>query len=298
MIALSKPETVIDGLTLPECPRWHDGALYFSDITAGRIYRHEPNGQTETVYQSADDFIGGLGFIGDELVCVQSKQRLLTKICNGNSAKYADLSDVCRFVLNDMATTRSCAYVSQPGFDIWSTSAEGMPPPTEIIAVNTTGTTRIAARNMMSPNGMAISPDGKTLYVAESTALRITCFDINLNDNTLSNPRVFATLPEGGIPDGICLDAAGAVWAAVPVAARADGYFAGPGVIRMTSDGKATHGVPVGEGRRALACVLGGPNRSTLYICTVGDFEGSAAFAPGTGRIESITVDFCGAGMP
>lgn len=297
MIVLSKPETVIDGLTLPECPRWHHDTLYFSDIMAGRIYRHQPGGATEMLYQSNGDFIGGLGFIDDELVCVQSKQRLLTTIRNGDSAKYADLSGVCRFVLNDMVAAHGGAYVSQPGFDIWSTSPKGMPPPTEIIAVDTTGATRIAARDMMSPNGMAISPDGKTLYVAESTALRITCFDID-SDNTLSNPRVFATLPEGGIPDGICLDATGAVWAAVPVAARADGYFAGPGVIRITSDGKATHVVPVGEGRRALACVLGGPNRSTLYICTVGDFEGAAAFAPGTGRIERIPVDFCGAGTP
>jgi sugar lactone lactonase YvrE len=186
------------------------------------------------------------------------------------------------------------AYVSQPGFDIWGAEMRGAPEPTDLILVDEQGSADVVASGLLSPNGMSISPDGATLYVAECTGLRVSAFDIEAG-GALSGQRTFAELPQGAIPDGICLDAEGAIWAAAPVAAQ-PAMAAGPGVIRLAPDGAATHLAPMAEGRRALACVLGGPDRRTLFICTVADF--AHGFAPGSGRIEQVRVDVPGAGVP
>ena len=291
MIRLPASEVIVRGLTLPECPRWHDGALYFSDIAAGRIFRLGADDEAELIHEEPGDFVGGLGFFDNgDLLAVLSKQRKLLRIGEGGTSAHADLTGLCEFVLNDMSTSANRAYVSQPGFDIWGEEARGMPPPTDLILVQPDGSGSIAASDMMSPNGMAISPDGKTLFVAECTAMRITCFDINPASGALSNRRLFGVLPEGGIPDGICLDDEGAVWSAVPVAMSGLSLQSGPGVIRMTEGGQVTHIVPVAEGRRALACSLGGENSEYLYVCTVPDFEGAAALSAGQGQVERVRI--------
>lgn len=291
MITLPVPDVIVDRLTLPECPRWHDGALYFSDIAAGRIFRLGQDGDAELIHEVPGDFVGGLGFLDNgDLLAVLSKQRKLLRIGEGGTSVHADLTGLCEFVLNDMSTTVNRAYVSQPGFDIWEKEAEGMPAPTDLLLVQPDGSSSIAASDMMSPNGMAISPDGKTLFVAECTAMRITCLDINPATGTLSNRRLFGILPEGGIPDGICLDDQGAIWSAVPVAMSGSTLQSGPGVIRMTEGGQVTHIVPMAKGRRALACSLGGEKSEYLYVCTVPDFEGAAALSAGQGRMERVRI--------
>jgi sugar lactone lactonase YvrE len=299
MKVLSTPQVVVDGLNLPECPRWRDGALYFSDITRGRVYRLNANDETELLYQSPSDFVGGIGFTAEgDLIAVLSKQRQVARVGEDGAPPYADLTSVCRFVLNDMVVTDARAYVSQPGMNIWEEEAQGMPPATDLLVAEADGRVAIAASEMMSPNGMAVSPDGRTLYVAESTAMRISRFAIDPATGSLSDRAVFATLPDGGIPDGICLDSEGGVWAASPVAWTPTSFGAGPGVYRLTEGGVATHLVPVEKGRRALACAFGGEDRKSLFICTVPDFEGSAAGSAGQGRIERVSLDFSGAGVP
>jgi sugar lactone lactonase YvrE len=296
---LPRPEIVVEGLSLPECPRWHEGALYFSDITAGRVYRLKPDDSAELLYESSTDYIGGLGFLDNgDLLAAASKQRQLLRIAEGKAEVFADLSAVCGYVLNDMIVVANRAYVSQPGYDVWTTSPDGMPDPTDLLFVSAEGDAAIAFSDMMSPNGVAVSPDGRTLYVAEATAMRVSCFTIDQASGALSNRRVFGVLPDGGLPDGICVDDQGAVWAAVPVAMTGTSVRSGPGVIRMIEGGQGTHVVPVEAGRRALACAFGGVDRKSLYICTVPEFHGSAAASEGQGRIERVSLDFAGAGRP
>lgn len=297
---MPSPEPVVDSLSLPECPRWHDGALYFSDIIRGRVYRLNSDDRAEILYEAVDDFVGGLGFLsGGHLLAVLSKERSVVRIGSHGPTHHSQLSGLCRFVLNDMIVTRDRAYVSQPGRDIWTDmEARGMPEPTDILMVDVDGKTMIAASEVMGPNGMAVSPDGRTLYVAETSAMRIASFVIDLATGALSDRRVFAQLPGGAIPDGICLDDSGAIWAASPVA-YADGLVsAGPGVLRVIEGGQVTHVVPMRAGRRALACAFGGEGRSNLYIATVPHFEGSAAGSDGQGCIERVPTDFTGAGVP
>lgn len=299
MITTQYPETVVEGLYLPECPRWFEGALYFSDIRRGRVYRLKDAQPPEFIFETAEDFVGGLGFLEDgSLIAALSKGRRIIRIEPDGAVEYADLSGLCRFVLNDMISANGRAYVSQPGRDVWASEQHGIPEPTDLLMVDIDGKSLIVARQMMGPNGVAVSPDGKTLYVAESSAMRVSAFTIDRASGVLSDQRVFATLPDGAIPDGICLDDSAAIWAAVPVSFSAGTVSSGPGVLRIDAEGRTTHRVPMQPGRRALACAFGGSNRSTLYICTVPDFEGSAAGSEGEGRIENITLDFSGAGSP
>ncbi len=299
MITTPYPEIVVEGLYLPECPRWFAGALYFSDIRWGRIYRLRDAQTPEILFETAEDFVGGLGFLGDGgLIAVLSKGRRIVRIDPDGAVEHADLSGLCRFVLNDMISANGRAYVSQPGRNVWANEQHGMPEPTDLLMVDVDGTSMVVARQMMGPNGIAVSADGTTLYVAESSAMRVSAFTIDMPSGVLSDQRVFATLSDGAIPDGICLDDMGAVWAAAPVMFNAGVVSSGPGVLRIDQEGRTTHRVPMQPGRRALACAFGGSNRSTLYICTVPDFEGSAAGSEGEGRIEKVTLDFSGAGSP
>lgn len=302
MIELPRPHTVASGYFLPECPRWHDGALYFSDIAGGAVYRLGEGG-AELVYRSADDFVGGLGFAPDgALLVVHSKARQVVRVVDGQARKHADLSGLCAHVLNDMVVSAGRCYIGQPGFNIWAEEANGLPPLTELLMVDTDGTARVAATDLGGPNGIAVSPDGRRLYVAESTAMRISTFAIDPATGALSDRQLFAQLPGGTIPDGMCLDDSGAVWAATPVSWSGGAMGEGLGVIRIAPDGTPTHVVPMAPGRRALACAFGGAARDTLYICTVPAFEGASAHSAAEGAVEAVdlgaTVRWRGAGIP
>lgn len=132
--------------------------------------------------------------------------------------------------------------------------------------------------------------------MAESSAGCISTFAIAA-DGALSRHRVFAHLPDGGIPDGICLDDGGGVWTGVPVSlAKLDGY--GLGVQRIVEGGTVTHTVPVSAGHRALACVFGGGDQRSLYICTADAVRPDKALAAKAGRVEWVHLEFRGAGLP
>jgi sugar lactone lactonase YvrE len=297
VITLPQPEIAADGLTLPEGPRWHDGALYFSDIFSGRVLRLGPGSPFETVAEFPGRHVSGLGFMpnGDLLTVLMDARLVMRTRPGGQPVLHADLTALTPFHINDMVVDiHGRAYVSQPGYDMWAEKAE--PKPTDIIVIEPDGRAGIAAGGLHGPNGLAISPDGKTLFVAESGAGSISTFAIAA-DGSLSGRRLFAKWPDGGIPDGICLDDGGGVWAAIPVSlAKLDGH--GLGVQRIVEGGAVTHAVPVSAGHRALACVFGGDDRRSLHICTVDLFRPEQAWAAKAGRIERVALDFLGAGLP
>jgi len=295
-VALPQPEIVTDGLTLPEAPRWHDGAFYFSDIFAGRVLRLGQSGHPQTVAEFPGN-VSGLGFMpnGDLLTVLMDARLVMRTPPGGKPALHADLTGLTPFHINDMVVdARGRAYVSQPGYDMWAERPERKP--TDIIVVEPDGRAGIGASGLHGPNGLAIGPDGKTLFVAESGAGCISAFAIAAN-GSLSGRRLFAQWPEGGIPDGICLDDAGGLWAAIPVS-RANLAGHGLGVQRIVEGGTVTHAVPVSAGHRALACVFGGGDRRSLHICTVDGFHPEQARAALSGRIERVALDFRGAGLP
>ena len=136
------------------------------------------------------------------------------------------------------------------------------------------------------PNGMAITGDNATLIVAESYANRLTAFDI-APDGGLSNRRVWAAL-EGGYPDGICLDAEGAVWYADVPNKRC---------VRVHEGGAVLETVDVGLG--CFACMLGGEEGRTLFIVTA-EWGGAERMVgeQRTGAVFSVEVNAPRAGWP
>jgi sugar lactone lactonase YvrE len=158
--------------------------------------------------------------------------------------------------------------------------------PACIARVDPDGSVSRAAEDLMFPNGTVITRDGRTLVVAETFANRLTAFDVAA-DGALSNRRVFAQLGEC-FPDGICLDAEGAIWVADARSSR---------VLRVLEGGVVERTVTLEAGRWAFACMLGGADRRTLYVCT-NTGSGPTVADKTDGRVEAVRVEVPGAGLP
>jgi sugar lactone lactonase YvrE len=277
------PRVLVRGLRFPEGPRWRDGRLYVSDMHDGRVLAVRPDGRCDEVLRLDGDEPSGLGWLPDgRLLVVAMRSRTLLRLDPDGLAVHADLAPLLPLLANDMVVEgRGRAYVGNFGFDL---NAGERPRTTSLALVHPDGRAELAATDLSFPNGSVVTPDGRTLIVAESFASRLTAFDVAA-DGRLSGRRVFAAL-EGAVPDGICLDADGAVWVASPVSR---------GVLRVREGGGVTHRVEVEH--QAYACMLGGPERRTLFLCTAATHDPSATGAR-SGRIEAVDVDVPGAGWP
>lgn len=277
-------KVLLDGLIFPEGPRWHDGALYFSDMHAGIVWRVTPEGVASKVREFPGN-VSGLGWLPDGTMLVVSMiDHHVLKITPKGVETAADLSSFVTNPINDMVVDRAGrAYAGNFGFDLIKGEA---PRPTVLLCVDPNGNVRVAADDLHFPNGMVITPDGKTLIVAETYGARLTAFDIQ-PDGALANRRVFAAV-EGMRPDGICLDAEGAVWAA---------WAGGHKIVRVRKGGEIADTIALPE-RHAYACMLGGAGRRELYICTARDHVPKIAKEQRAGKIEVVRVDVPGAGLP
>ncbi|XOV89601.1 MAG: SMP-30/gluconolactonase/LRE family protein [Pseudomonadota bacterium] len=276
-------ETVVEGLSFPEGPRWHAGRFYFSDFYQHAVFALGEDGEMETVAEVPGQ-PSGLGWLPDGrlLVVSMTDRRLLRQETDGSLSLHADLSDIAAFHCNDMVVdANGRAYVGNFGFDTHA----GVPPaPANLALVEPDGTVSVAATDLAFPNGTVITPDGRTLIIGETYAGRLTAFDID-DRGRLSNRRVWAEIAPH-VPDGICLDAEGAIWVADP---------RGNCVVRVQAGGKILARIDVGRG--AFACALGGDDRKTLYVCTATG-SGPHAEARRDGRIECVRVSVPAAGLP
>jgi len=282
-------EVLIEGLTFTEGPRWHDGRLYFSDFFTHRVLAVDTKGNMEPIVETPQQ-PSGLGWSpdGSMLIVSMNDQKLLS-FSNGELSEVADLSQLATHFCNDMVVDKKGnAYVGNFGFDLHA----GEPiKPTNLILVRPGEEPCVVAENVFFPNGTVITPDDKTLIVGETFASCLTAFDIN-EDGTLANRRVWADLrsiEEGytPVPDGICLDAEGAIWVASPSTND---------VIRVQEGGALLDKVEVDRG--AFACMLGGEKGNTLFISTANDSTEETCLKEKSARIEVIEVDVPRAGLP
>jgi sugar lactone lactonase YvrE len=249
----------------------------------GRVVTLDGAGHCETVL-SLDDEPSGLGWLPDGRLLVVSvrERKLLRREADGRLALHADLSPALPFHANDMVVdAQGRAYVGNFGFDL---NAGEQPKPTTMALVHPDGRVALAADDLAFPNGTVLTPDGRTLIVGETMAARLTAFDVAA-DGTLSNRRVWAQL-EKAVPDGICLDAEGAIWVASPIS---------HGCLRVREGGEILDRIDVET--NAYACMLGGPDRKTLFLCTAEEHD-PAKTATRRGRIEAVQVGVPGAGLP
>jgi sugar lactone lactonase YvrE len=280
---MKKPEVLLDGLTFPEAPRWRDGRLWFSDFYSHRVMSVDLDGRAQSIVE-VPQRPSGLGWtVAGELLVVSMLDRRLMRFDGRRLHLAAELSALATGPCNDMVVDAAGrAYVGNFGYDRHG----GEPERTTCLArVDPDGRVVRAAEDLVFPNGMVITPDGATLVVGETFANRLSAFDVGA-DGTLSNRRVFAETP-GCFPDGICLDAEGAVWVTNPRGDR---------VLRVFEGGRIAQSVGTAE-RGSYACMLGGPGRRTLFILT-NTGSGPAMAQKTDGRIEMLQVEVPGAGLP
>jgi sugar lactone lactonase YvrE len=279
-------QTLMTGLVFGEQPRWHDGRLWFSDWGAEELIAVDLEGRSEVILP-VHSFPFSIDWLPDgRLLIVNARERLLLRReADGSLATHADLSLVADPAPGNeiVVDARGNAYVNGGGFDFGS----GEPFAPGIVALVTPdGAARQVADGIAFPNGMAITPDGSTLIVAESYGRRLTAFEIAA-DGGLSNRRVWADLGDG-VPDGICIDAEGAVWYADVPNRRC---------VRVREGGEVLQ--TIDHDRGCFACMLGGPDGTTLFV-VAREWHGPSSMTDGTrtGQVLIAEAPAPGAGRP
>ncbi len=256
-MAARELQVLARGLSFLEAPRWHEGRLWVSDFYTHRVLRFAPDGTAETVVEVPGQ-PSGLGWLPDgRLLIASMRDRRLLRLDPAGLALHADLHDLASWHLNDLVVdTRGRAYVGNFGFDLM---AAADPAPANLVRVDPDGTATVAAEHMLFPNGSVITPDGRTLIVAENVA-----------------------------PDGICLDAEGCVWFADAFGQRA---------VRVREGGEIVDEVSTGQ-LGCFACMLGGDDGTTLFLCCAPTFVEHEASANHRAQLLSCRVEVPHAGLP
>jgi sugar lactone lactonase YvrE len=290
-------QTLMTGLAFGESARWHDGRLWFADWGTQEVVAVDLDGTSEVIVriptarpETRLNF-GGAGqgpfsidWLPDgRLLIVSGRDRLLLRRePDGSLATHADLTTFSDHPWNEIVVDgRGNAYINGSGFDFVAGEAVA---PGIVALITADGSARQVADGFAMPNGMAVTPDNSTLIVAESYGKRLTAFDI-AGDGGLSNRRVWADL-EGGVPDGICVDAENAVWYSDVPNKRC---------VRVREGGEVLQRIDLDRG--CFSCALGGTDKRTLFLVAT-EWRGpaSAAGLAGTGQVLTVEAPAPGVG--
>jgi sugar lactone lactonase YvrE len=291
--------TILTERAYLECPRWHDGRLWVVDFYTYEVLSLAEDGSDLRVEASVPQQPSGLGWLPDGRLLVVSMRdsTLLRREEGGELVVHADLSSHVAGHPNDMVVDgEGRAYVGNFGFDLMAGADLA---PTGLLRVDPDGTVTRVADDLWFPNGSVITEDG-VLLVDETFGNRVTAFDTE-PDGSLSNRRDWATfgeLPASSVlgevvptlavaPDGCGLDAEGCLWLADAVGAR---------VLRVREGGQIVEEIAVGTG--VFACMLGGSDGRTLFLCCAPDFDEHARSAAREAELRTVRVDVPHAGRP
>ena len=271
---------LMDGILLGECPRWHDGKLWFADWVGQKLYTLPPGGQPRIEAEIASlPFSFDWPPDGRMLLVHAADNDLKVRQPDGSFTRFADLAGLSSYGCNEITVhPAGHIYVDNVNFEF----PGGEFQPGFIALVSPDGTARIVAEGLAFPNGMAITPDGRTLVCAESFNGNLSAFDI-VPDGSLSNRRLWANVGQYG-NDGICADAEGAIWTST-----------GPTVLRVRYGGEVTDRFDLD--RMCFAVMLGGDDGRTLYM-VANEWTGSVDVTQPTGRVFSTRVTVPHAGNP
>ena len=268
--------TLMTGIAMGESPRWHGQRLWFSDWGAQEIVAVDSNGESEIAVRVPFALPFCIDWTPDgRLLIVSGREGLvMRRERDGSLSVHADLRSLSPNTWNEIVSDgRGNAYINGgPG----------------IALLTPDGSIREVASSLAFPNGMTITPDNSTLIIAESHGKRLTAFDI-ATDGGLSNRRVWADLGSG-VPDGICIDADGAVWYADVPNKRC---------VRVREGGEVLQTIDVDRG--CFACMLGGAGRRTLFILATvwrGMEKMSEVAQERTGQVLTVEAPAGGAGWP
>ena len=272
-----------EGIGLGESPRWHEGRLWFADWVAHEVIALDPDGKSE-VMAHVDAFPFSIDWLPDGPMLVTAGRELLRMEADGSLAPHADLGELTEFGWNEIVVDAGGnAFVNGPGFDLMG---GGEPAPGIVAVLRPDGSAEIVDEGIAFPNGMAITPDGSTLIAADSYAKELIGWEIG-EHGTLSKRRTWAELGEG-VPDGICMDAEGAVWYADVPNRRC---------VRVAEGGAVLDTLEADRG--CFACMLGGSDGRTLFIAAQ-EWSGPEGIGrePRTGQILVAEAPAPHAGRP
>ncbi len=279
------PRVLLNGLGFGESPRWRQGRLWVCNWGAGEVIAVDPNGRREVMLTVPTTIPFSIDWdLEGRLLVVSGREGLLLRQeAGGDLATFADLTGLSGGCNEIVVDGRGSAYVNGSRFD---PAAPNTPAPGVIVQVTPDGAARKVAEGFAFPNGMAVTPDNRTLIIAESHGRRLTALDIDAAGG-LSNSRVWADLGEG-TPDGICIDAEGAVWYADVPNRRC---------MRVREGGEVLQTVEVDRG--CFACMLGGADGRTLFIAAA-EWRGMDKMFDGrtSGQVLALDAPAPGAGWP
>ncbi|MGB3480802.1 MAG: SMP-30/gluconolactonase/LRE family protein [Mycobacterium sp.] len=291
--------TIGEGFAFLECPRWHENRLWFVDFYAHAVYSTLGDGTDIRVEAEVPEQPSGLGWLPDGRLLVVSMKdaRVLRRDHDGTLVTHADLSAMVGGHPNDMVVdSRGRAYIGEFGFDLMA----GAPlSPASLLRVDPDGSVTKVADDLWFPNGSVITTDN-VLLVGETFGNRVTAFDI-ADDGSLANRRIwarFGDLPDTGgtrtglgrlhvAPDGCCLDAEGALWIADALGNR---------VLRVTEGGTIVD--EISTPTTIFACMLGGADGRTLFLCAAPDFSEENRKHTREAVLLTTRVDVPHAGLP
>ena len=276
---MPEPQILLSGLAIGESPRWHEDRLWFSNWGAQEIVAVDLEGNSEVMARVPTTVPFCIDWLPDGrlLVVAGQEAQLLHGNPDGSLVTHADLGSLSELPWNDIVVDgRGNAYVGNIGFDF----PEGEFAPGILALLTPDASARQVAGGVAFPNGIVVTPDNSTLILAESYGNRLTAFDIAA-DGGLSNRRVWADLGDG-VPDGICLDAQGAVWY---------GDVPNKRCVRVREGGEVLQTVELDRG--CFACMLGGENGRTLFMVAA-DMTSEAR----TGQVLTLGAPVAGVGWP
>jgi sugar lactone lactonase YvrE len=281
-----QPKVLLDGLVIGESPRWHDDRLWFAHWGTSEIVAVDLDANREVVAQGPSGLGWSIDWLPDGRLLVTGEE-LIRREPDGSFVPHTDLSGVADHRWNEIVVDgRGNIYVNGMGFRFGQEEFR----PGIIALVTPDGSARQVADGIAFPNGMVVTQDGSTLIISESFAGKLTAFDV-AEDGSLANRRDWA----GNVgPDGICMDAEGAIWTG----------SGGAGCVRVREGGEILDRVELDL--MPFACMLGGPDGSTLFIMAAdwhmgedpADNMARLTTGPRTGQVLSAPAPAPHAGCP
>jgi sugar lactone lactonase YvrE len=292
---------VLEDLSYLECPRWHRSRIWVADFYTAQVLSAREDGSDLRVEAEVPEQPSGIGWLPDGRLLVVSMRdaRILRREDDGTLVTHAELADHVTGHPNDMVVdAQGRAYVGNFGFDLM---AGADIETAALLRVDPDGSVQQVAEDLWFPNGSVITDDG-VLIVDETFGNRISAFDIQ-PDGALGprrdwarfadppSSRVIAEALADGVvaPDGCALDAEGHIWAADAMGTRA---------VRVAPGGAVAEELEMPEGLGTYACMLGGADGRTLFICTAPDFQEEARKNAREASLVTARVDTPRAGLP
>lgn len=252
---MAEIETLTAGYGLIEGPVWHpEHGLFFSDVLSGSVFQLNDGAVEEVIPHRRG--IGGMAWHVDGGLVVSGRNIAFKRLGDQPSITILDRNEDAGLVGFNDITADAAGRIYAGGLGASPVFADGRKPRAgDLWLIELDGSARIVMPDIQLTNGLGFSPDGRTLYHSDSRRRAVNCYEVAL-DGSLSDRRVFVTT-DGGIPDGLVVDAAGVVWVAL-----ADG---GQGVAGYSPEGKQCGFISIPEPMCTSVC-FGGADLRDLYI--------------------------------